>query len=184
MSRISTVHVLVHPDYNARNDTHAHLGLHPIQKDLRASWEGQAITISKSPCELLVYISAFGIDKLRNDSTKVTDRDVILEDDLDRIRRFSDLLGDRLVILPNDFHAVVGLFNKAVKRNNLTFDTDSLQVRAFGEYYEGCVKTWGNLISKALGVSDERYSTERELSFQTGSMKTVNEWRLSRYKEM
>ncbi len=158
---IKEINLIVHPGW-AQTSRSAD---HPIRQELAKGWNERVDYIQANTSSVLVYVTMLDKLTLFRGLTKTGGLPQRCEDDIKRIRQYSSQLHDRLILLsdpdaPNRIFHTPGILEK----RGLKVDTD-VQVLAFGEYTDLCVKNWGEDLTGALELNPQRLRILGNLSF-------------------
>ncbi len=162
MRKITSVNVLVHPDFDAREHFTDSSELSPTQLDLRSRWEERVRQIAEQDDAILIYLTALSPEVSRR---VLDDEDLIpnslIKDEVQRIKRWGNILGNRFVLFHEDDEITHGKFNE-LTRGEFIVDQEA-QLVSFGEYGDLCASGFVQKYKKALGITT-RPSVDMALS--------------------
>lgn len=179
MNLITQFNVLIHPDYHAMNVKPPQINLYPLQTHLRSMWEKRAQFIRKDPSLMLIYISSLDQKELslglQNPSALENPVQLV---DIERIKRFQELLGDRFNLIANQAPITRELLVSQADQEPVSYDPENSKLFAFGEYFGGqytCVERLGGIVQKKLDIPWVTYLTD--YCFGIDSVIEVERWR-------
>lgn len=174
---IKEITVLVHPDHTQRRS--GYLYRSPWQEELRRRWDFRVEKLEKNSNGILIYFSDIITEMLQkyfNDSLEPPKLD---KEELDRIKRYRQVLGDRFFLFGHNDHPETSDFNCLFRERGMTISVNNVELTmtAMGEWYEGCVNAWGQEVKAALGILDENYYLDRRRSFSLWEdSSTLSRW--------
>lgn len=176
--------MLVHPDYHAMKVIPVQEELHPLQIGLKRKWSRKFEAIHDDESSMLFYVTALEQYELSRGLRNTYDLgNFIKQQDIERIKRLQEMLGERLVLIANHIPITRELLIGGEGQESVTFDPEIARLFVFGEYYGGrftCVETWGEAAKKALAVPQAVYLTD--LCLGTDVVREVELWRKHRLR--
>jgi hypothetical protein len=178
---VSQIDILVHPDFY-QMDT-PELPLHSRQIELRKKWDERIKELQKNDEAILIYFSNIPEEKLK----QVMKGEAIItngieRDDLGRIERYKELLGERFILyskmVPND-----GEIKRTFDEKGMTYKADTTKIYPYGEALEACVTAYSWHIKEELQIPNRNFNFNTEdMSLTFADTKEIDIWREHRRK--
>lgn len=177
MIYINQFNALIHPDYQAIYD--GQTKLHHLQQTLRDEWMKYVANIAERPNSALIYVTVLDVKELSNGFRDPNSLDHPgKQEDLERIHQHQQLLGERMILVPNHFPVTHRLL-MGTSGDKIKYTPNETELLVMGEYYGGgisCVESWGEKIRTSLDISVTNYHVLEELCFTVNSIKEVSDW--------
>ena len=160
-TEIKSVNLLVHPDYSQ-----AYGGRPTTFGDLirRRRWDSRTVGTAMDPGSILLYFSVFTANNVHSMPPIHSLSDQLRRIDSDRIRRYSEILGDRFFLFPADLLPLRKELNKKFRKKGFSYDPTSMRLTAYGEYFDACVLVWGTHIQDELRIPSTNFHRLQDLS--------------------
>lgn len=158
---INQFDVLVHPDFHLRWVEKPVLSASHIRR--RQRWDQRVVELKRNNQAVLLHFSSFlqlyGV-------SGVIDRgnNKIYKDELERIRRYKDQLGNRYLLFAGNERPLFETLQRILIIRGLSYDPQNSVLYAYGEYYPRCVEGWRKHLVKELGIADVNHHKLPDLS--------------------
>lgn len=178
--QIKQIDVLVHPDCFQMKLPE--LSFHKRQLDLRERWESRVDLLKDRVDAMLFYFSNIpnsALDQGLKDISTVSNS--IRHDDIDRIQRFSNKLGKRLIVY--SWFAIINVdeLKGIFESRGFTYSPRDTKIHAYGEVLGLCVKSYGDHVAASLGIpfSNIEYSPDESLTRENCA--EIEQWRWNKF---
>lgn len=162
---ITSIDILVHPRYVQRRRGSRSHELRQIQIDVAERWDERVHELAQQRDAILLYFSTMRlgdepIEKYITGELPVEERD---NEDLERIKQYKNLLGERLFVFQGDWLPYGDMLYEAITSRGFSL-SPYVEVRAYGELYDACVQAWGEVVVEELEIPRKRLVLNRDLS--------------------
>lgn len=175
MTEVNEIHLLIHPQ-DVLFTSDPELPVPDIYIRQEEQWDQDVTYIAENPNTILVeYSGGRHAHFISEHPQEISENNPGWKRRNDRIQRYQEVLGNRYVhvdgyVFPKDQD-----FLKLIEENDLDINS-MIKIKAYGEFYHGCVKQWSREFKEALqslGISSE-VELDQELSIDREEYIEIN----------